>query len=51
MGNIFSVRYGRKTALLLITGLYIRNPAVWQEVVGGKLRLLESYAGQAKDKA
>lgn len=48
VGNLFSVRYGRKTARLLITGLYIRNPAVWQEMVGGKLRLLESYAGKAK---
>lgn len=49
VGNIFSVQYGRKTARLIITGMYIRNPAVWQEMIGGKLKLLESYAGQAKD--
>jgi len=49
VGNMFRVQYGRKTAWLLITGLYIRNPAVWQEMVGSKLRLLENYAEQAKD--
>ena len=49
VGNLFDVEYGRKSATLIISGMYVRNPAVWQEMVGEKLRLLESYEEEKKD--
>ena len=43
VGNLFTAEYGRKSVTLVVSGLYVREPAVWQEMFGKKLRLLEAY--------
>jgi len=43
VGNLFIAEYGRKSVTLILTGVYVRDPAVWQEILEKKLRLLADY--------
>jgi len=43
VGNLFTAEYGRKSVRLILTGIYVRDPAVWQEMFGEKLRLIEKF--------
>jgi len=44
IGNVFSMRDGRKTYLLVIAGVYFKDPALWRETIGPKLARLAAYA-------
>ena len=44
IGNVFTLRDGTRTHLLLISGLYVKDPAVWQKLMAPKLERLMAYS-------
>lgn len=44
IGNTFSVRDGRKTYLLVMSGLYFQDPALWRTLIEPKLRQLSGFS-------
>ena len=44
LGNIFTVRDGRKTYFLVMTGLYFDDPEDWKKLVAPKLEQLAGYS-------
>lgn len=44
IGNVFSVRDGRKTYLLVISGIYFKDPELWRRVIAPKLARLAAYS-------
>lgn len=44
IGNVFTVRDGKKTYLLVMAGVFFRNPEEWGRLVGPKLKLLAAYS-------
>jgi hypothetical protein len=44
IGNVFTVRDGKRTHLLILSGLYVRDPAVWQKLMAPKLEQLSNYS-------
>jgi hypothetical protein len=48
IGNVYTVRDGAKAYMLIMSGLYIQEPALWQQLTEPKLQRLRSYAAEAK---
>jgi hypothetical protein len=48
IGNVFTLRDGTRTHLLLISGLYVKDAAVWQKLMGPKLERLMAYSPEIK---
>ena len=44
IGNLFSMRDGGKTYLLVVTGLFFDDPALFNEVIGPKARRFAAYS-------
>jgi len=44
IGNVFTLRDGKKTHLLILSGLYVKDPAVWQKLMAPKLEQLSRYS-------
>ena len=44
VGNVYTVRDGRKTYALVMAGLYFDDPEDWKELVGPKLQQLAGYS-------
>lgn len=44
VGNLFAVREGRKTYLLVIAGLYFEDPDLWKGLIGPKVQHLATYS-------
>jgi hypothetical protein len=44
LGNVYTVRDGRKTYALVMAGLYFDDPDDWKELVGPKLQQLAGYS-------
>jgi hypothetical protein len=44
LGNVYTVRDGRKTYALVLAGLYFEDPADWKELLGPKLQQLAGYS-------
>lgn len=44
LGNIFTLRDGRKTYFLVMTGLYFDDPEDWKKLVAPKLEQLAGYS-------
>jgi hypothetical protein len=43
VGNMFSVRDGKKIYLIIMTGFYFDDPGAWQELVEEKLKKFSEY--------
>lgn len=43
IGNLFTLRDGSKTYLLIISGLYVRDAESWQKLIAPKLERLARY--------
>lgn len=48
IGNVFTMHDGARSHLLIISGLYVKDPAVWQKLMQPKLERLARYAPEAK---
>jgi hypothetical protein len=48
IGNVFTLRDGARTHLLIMSGLYVKDPVVWQKLMQPKLDRLARYAPEAK---
>ena len=48
IGNVFTLRDGSRSHLLVISGLYIKDPAAWQKLMAPKLELLKRYPAETK---
>jgi hypothetical protein len=48
IGNVFTLRDGTRTHLLFISGLYVRDAAVWQKLMAPKLERLMAYSPDVK---
>jgi hypothetical protein len=48
IGNVFTLRDGNKSHLFIISGLYVKDAAVWQKLIEPKLENLMRYAPPAK---
>jgi len=44
IGNLFTVREGKRVLVLLISGMYFDDQASWRELVGEKLRKFSAYS-------
>jgi hypothetical protein len=44
IGNLFTMREGRKTYLLVISGVYFEDPELWKKLIGPKLEQLAAYS-------
>jgi len=47
IGNVFSARQGTKTYLLIMSGLYVEDAALWHKLVEPRLERFRSYSPQA----
>jgi hypothetical protein len=43
VGNMFSVRHGKKVYLIILSGMYFDDPAEWRELVEEKLQKFSAY--------
>jgi hypothetical protein len=43
IGNLFTLREGSKTYLLLMSGLFVRDPETWNKLIAPKLDQLSRY--------
>ena len=43
IGNVFTLREGNKSHLFIISGLYVKDAAVWQKLIAPKLENLMRY--------
>jgi hypothetical protein len=48
IGNVFIVRDTGRTHLLILSGLYVKDAAVWQKLMAPKLERLARYAPETK---
>ena len=48
IGNVFTLRDGAKTHFFVMSGLYVKDPAIWQKLMGPKLEQLSRYSPAAK---
>jgi hypothetical protein len=48
IGNMFILRDGSRTHLLFISGLYVKDPAMWQKLMGPKLERLTRHPPETK---
>jgi hypothetical protein len=48
IGNVFTLRDGNKSHLFIISGLYVKDAAVWQKLMAPKLENLMRYTPAAK---
>ena len=48
IGNVFTLRDGTRTHLLFISGLYVKDAAVWQKLMAPKLERLMAYSPDVK---
>jgi hypothetical protein len=48
IGNVFTLRDGTRTHLLFISGLYVKDAALWQKLMGPKLERLKAYSPELK---
>jgi len=44
IGNVFAMRDGRKTYLLVIAGIYFKDAGLWKKVIGPKVERLAAYS-------
>jgi hypothetical protein len=44
LGNVYTVRDGRKTYAVVMAGLYFEDPDEWKELLGPKLQQLAGYS-------
>jgi hypothetical protein len=44
IGNIFTMRDGGKTYLLVVSGLYFDDPALFNKVIGPKAQRFAAYS-------
>ena len=48
IGNVFTLRNGTNTHFLVMSGLFVKDPAVWQKLMQPKLERLARYSPEAK---
>jgi hypothetical protein len=48
IGNVYTAVHGAKTYLLVMSGLYFDDPALWHKVIAPKMELFQSYSPQGK---
>jgi hypothetical protein len=48
IGNVFTWRDGARSHLLVLSGLYVRDPAIWSKLMAPKIEQLSRYAPAAK---
>jgi hypothetical protein len=48
IGNVFTLRDAGRTHVLIMSGLYVRDAAVWQKLMAPKLERLARYAPDTK---
>jgi hypothetical protein len=44
IGNVFTVRDGKKTYLLVVAGVFFKDPEAWSRLIGPKLKRLAAYS-------
>ncbi len=44
VGNVFTLREGDRSQLLVLSGMYVKDAAIWQKLMGPKLDLLARYS-------
>jgi len=48
IGNVFAVTDGGKTHVVIMSGLYMKDPALWQQLIDPKLEQLSRYSPAGK---
>ena len=48
IGNVFTLREAGRTHVLVLSGLYVKDAAVWQKLMAPKLERLTRYSPDAK---
>jgi len=42
--NVFTVREGNKSHMVVMAGLYLKDPATWEKLMAPKLEQLSRYS-------
>jgi hypothetical protein len=48
LGNVYTVRERAKAYMLVMSGLYIQEAALWQQLMDSKMQRLRDYSAEAK---
>ena len=46
IGNVYTVTDGGKTHVVIMSGLYVKDPALWEKLMAPKLEQLSRYSGK-----